>query len=63
MAHLLNAVPDERRGLAFAQLPFDVDTFPLASSPQDLVDRRAAQVLFLAEDQTGALGGRRRSGD
>ena len=46
MARLMTAVPDELRPAAFAQVPFEADKFPLASKPENLVERRAAQKLF-----------------
>jgi hypothetical protein len=46
MARLLTTVPEELRTVAFAHVPFDADTFPLASKPENLAERRMAQSLF-----------------
>jgi hypothetical protein len=46
MARLLTAIPNEFRAVAFTQVPFEVDTFPLASTPENLAERRAARMLF-----------------
>jgi hypothetical protein len=46
MARLLSAIPLELRVVAFAHVPFEADSFPLASTPQYLAERRAARILF-----------------
>jgi hypothetical protein len=45
-SHLLTAVTDELKPIAFVQIPLEADAFPLASRPEDLVEIRAARVLF-----------------
>jgi hypothetical protein len=46
MARLLTAIPNEWRTYAYAQVPFEADTFPLASTPESLSERRAARENF-----------------
>lgn len=45
-SHLLSAVPDELKPIAFVQIPLEADTFPLASRPEDLTELREARALF-----------------
>ncbi|MGB7541467.1 MAG: hypothetical protein WBM28_05560, partial [Burkholderiales bacterium] len=46
MARLLTAIPSELRAIAFTQVPFEANDFPLASTPENLAERRAARTLF-----------------
>jgi hypothetical protein len=46
LSHLLCAVPDEVKPIAFVQVPFEADNFPLKSRPEELAELDAAKVLF-----------------
>jgi hypothetical protein len=46
LARLLTAIPAENRAIAFMQIPLEVNTFQLASTPAALAERRVARHLF-----------------
>jgi hypothetical protein len=46
MTRLLTAVPAAFRGVAFMQIPLEANSFPLASTPTALAERRTARDLF-----------------
>jgi hypothetical protein len=51
MARLMLAIPSDFRAVALAQVPFEADDFPLASTPEALAQRRTAKSLFQRLDK------------